>query len=487
MRICVSIVEESVEGAARAVAEAKDGGADLVEVRFDLMPSLPTDLSPFKALDIPKIATLRTASQGGRFSGTERARLGLYQSCLRSGFDMVDLELGSPLLERRDRELRHAGVICSYHDHQGTPSPSSILERLVLASAKETLPKAAFQVRGAKDLLSIADAARLYSSTGKEFVLIGMGEMGELTRLRADRLGCAYTYASLAQGKEAAPGQLDLATMRSLSDDAPILGIIGHPLGHTLSPRLHHAALKEVGLGGRYLRLDVAPEELEDFLQVALEYDIRGFNVTIPHKEAIVPLLDRLDGSADKVGAVNTVLLQDGQLIGHNTDAHGVEMTFREMGVEAKGKKALVVGAGGAAKACCSFLSASGAKVSVYNRTRQRAEDLAKRFRGCRATDLESMTLERFDIVVNCTPLGMAGFPSGLPLPESVLGEGQFVMDTVYNPPETELLRVAKAKGALTANGERMLAHQALRSFSLWTGKDPGVEVMYRALREASG
>jgi len=487
MKICVSIVEEDVQRAAAAAVEASQGGADLVEVRFDLMPSLPHDLSAFKKLAVPKVATLRLASQGGRYAGSERARLEFYQLALRSGFDMVDLELGSALLDRRDKELRDAGVICSYHDLERTPPASEILHKLIEASSVEALPKAAFNVTRVQDLLSIADAARMFSSTEREFLLIGMGQLGELTRLRADGLGCAFTYASLSKGKEAAPGQVDLGTMRRLSESRTLLGIIGDPLSHTKSPAMHEAAFAETGVPGRYLSFPLKTEELEDFLQVAVEYDLRGFNVTIPHKESIIPLLDRLDPSADRVRAVNTVLIESGEFIGHNTDVHGIEMTFKESGIQPKGKRALVVGAGGAARACCAFLSSAGAKVSVYNRTREKAEALARSFRNCRTTDLDSISIDEHDIIINCTPVGMKGFPDEMSVPPAALREGQFVMDTVYNPPETRLLREAKARGAVVANGERMLVHQALRSFELWTAKVPSYEVMARAVREAMG
>ncbi|MEM0448234.1 MAG: shikimate dehydrogenase [Methanomassiliicoccales archaeon] len=484
-KICVSVMEQDLKAAAQAVQAAKEGGADLVEIRFDAMPSLPQDLACLKRIDIPKIATLRLASHGGRFEGGEEERLRFFRKCLRSGFDLLDAELGSQLMKHRYRELKRASMICSYHDFSGTPPPSSIVEKLVLASSKEALPKAAFMIRGARDLLSLARAAKMYSATGKQFVLIGMGEMGELTRIRADRLGCAFTYASLCKGKETAPGQIDLATMRSFSKDSIVLGIVGHPLGHTLSPTMHQAALRAAGISGKYLRFDLPPEELEDFIDVVLEYEIKGFNVTIPYKESIIPLLDQADSSAEVVGAVNTVVVRGGRLIGHNTDVYGIESTFKEKSIEPRSKRALVIGAGGAARAACSFLTSAGAEVWIYNRTQARAEALAKAFQGCAALGEDSLRKTEFDIIINCTPVGMEGFPKQLPLPIETLRPGQFVMDTIYNPPETELLRFAKQRGAITANGESMLVHQAARSFALWTDAQVGVEVMLSAIREA--
>jgi 3-dehydroquinate dehydratase/shikimate dehydrogenase len=483
-KICVSIVEPDVEGAMAAARSAKENGADLVEVRFDLMPSLPQDLSAFKQVDIPKIATLRPVAQGGRFAGKESTRLEFFQRALRSGFEMLDLELGSSLMEKRERELRKAGVICSHHDFEGTPSSATILDLLIRASSGDALPKAAFTIKNCKDLLTIAEAARMFSATEKEFVLIGMGELGALTRVCADTLGCAFTYASLEKGREAASGQLDLQTMKRLSSNKTVVGIVGDPVAHSLSPQMHQAAFLEVDIPGIYLKFNARQNELEDFLQVADEYGMKGFNVTIPHKEHVASLLDRLSPSAMQVGAVNTVVIEDGEFVGHNTDVHGVEMTFKSNEVDPKGKKALLLGAGGAARACMAYLSGAGAKVSIYNRTRSRAEELCRSFRNCQAIDFDTLT-DDYEIIINSTPMGMRGFPAELPAPESVLRQGQFVLDLVYNPSSTPFIEAARRAGASTANGELMLVHQAMKAFELWTGISPSYAAMSSSLKEA--
>jgi len=484
MRTCVSIVDSRPEDALRSAMLAEEKGADMVELRFDLMSPLPTQLSGFSSVRVPRIATLRLAAQGGKFTGSEKDRLAFFQAAMKAGFHLIDLESASSLWERREKELRGAHLICSYHDFEKTPRAGAILEMMVKASSREAIPKAAFQVNGVGDLLSIIDAARMFSATGKEFVLIGMGELGEVTRVCADRIGCAFTYASLEKGKEAAPGQLDLESMRRLKEERFITGIIGHPLSHSLSPAMHNSAFLAAGVSGRYLAFPVKPEELEIFLQVAVELDLKGFNVTIPHKESIIPLLDGLDATAELVGAVNTVVLEGGDAVGHNTDAHGVAMTFKEHGLEVKGKKALILGAGGAAKAACAALAGQGARIAIHNRTKPKAESLAKRFKNAHAVTLEDAQRESFDLVINCTPLGMKGFPDELPISPAVFHAGQFVMDTIYNPPNTRFLQEAQKRGARTANGETMLLHQALRSFEIWTGKVPPTEPMARALKE---
>jgi len=484
MRTCVSIIDNNPEEALNSAKLAEQRGADMVELRFDLMSPLPTQLGGFSSVHIPKIATLRLASQGGRYTRSEKDRLAFFQSAMKAGFHLIDLESSSPLWDRREKELRGAHLICSYHDFERTPSGGAILEMMVKASSGAAIPKAAFRVNEIKDLLSIIDAARMFSATGKEFVLIGMGELGEVTRVCADRIGSAFTYASLEKGREAAPGQVDLDSLRRLQDGKVITGIIGHPLSHSLSPAMHESAFLACGIPGRYLTFPVRGDELETFLQVAVEVEMRGFNVTIPHKESIVPLLDRLDPTAEAVRAVNTVVLEGGDAIGYNTDVHGIVMALKEHGVEVKGRKALVLGAGGAARAACAALAGQGARITVANRTRAKAESLAQRFKNIHAVPVEDAQRESFDLVINCTPLGMKGFPDELPISPVIFHEGQFVMDTIYNPPLTRLLQEAQKRGAQIANGESMLVHQALRSFEIWTGKVPPAESMARALRE---
>ncbi|MDD1743081.1 MAG: type I 3-dehydroquinate dehydratase, partial [Methanomassiliicoccales archaeon] len=310
-RICVSIIEEAPEAALEAARKATGMGADMVEFRFDRMKQLPSNFDLFRRIQVPKIATLRTVQQGGSFNGSEQDRLAFFRSAIRAGFEFIDLEHDSPLLGRTDTELKGAKVICSYHDLNATPSAKAVVDILVRCAAQADVPKAAFMVGSVSALLELVDAARLFSFTEKEFSLIGMGELGELTRICAPQMGIGFTYASLERGKEAAPGQVDLKTMKWLAGERLITGIIGFPLSHTLSPAMHNAAFAALGLPGRYVVLPTQAHELETLMQVAVELDLRGFNVTIPHKQSIIPLLDRLDASAERVGAVNTVLIEE--------------------------------------------------------------------------------------------------------------------------------------------------------------------------------
>jgi shikimate dehydrogenase len=225
-------------------------------------------------------------------------------------------------------------------------------------------------------------------------------------------------------------------------------------------------------------------DELEDFLDVVEALGIRGFNVTIPHKESIVPLLDRVDPVAERIGAVNTVVNEDGSLVGRNTDVIGVERTFERHNVDVNGRTSLILGAGGASRSVLSFLTAKGADVDITNRTMGKAESLAKVY-GVNAVNTRVAEEKQYDVIVNCTPLGMKGFPQEMSISPHVLHEGQFVMDTVYNPTVTPLLAEASRKNAVAVNGKDMLIYQAMASFEMWTGKAVEYDVMEKAFREA--
>ncbi len=482
MRVCVSIVEDGVKEAVAAGLAAQEKGADLLEVRFDRMVKLPEDLSAFRKLTVPRIATLRTEAQGGGSQHTDEDRLRFFRRAIRIGFDYIDLEHDSPLIYRMGRDLRSVGLICSYHDLQGTPSTSRVLDALITTASRGDLAKAAFRVNSVTDLRHLVEASRMFSATGNKFVLLGMGELGEITRVMSDAFGSAFTYASLERGKEAAPGQVDIATLKTLGDRPIVSGLTGHPLGHSRSPALHQAAFRSLELPGRYLSFPATAEELPDLMYLVRELGVRGLNVTIPHKEGVMKLLDEIDPLARRVGAVNTIVNKGGRLLGRNTDVSGLERALLAAGADPRGKSVLVVGAGGAARACCLVLERRGADIWVTNRTASRAVEVARDFsaRVAGHGDVGHMT---FDMIVNCTPLGMGGFPDELPVDPAVFRSGQWAVDMIYNPETTPFLRAAAERGAKTLSGMEMLIYQAMDAFETWTGQRPPYEAMAAGAR----
>lgn len=278
-----------------------------------------------------------------------------------------------------------------------------------------------------------------------------------------------------------------------------MVGVIGWPVSHSVSPAMHNAAFAALGLDWCYLPLPVPVEphtRIGEAVRGLLALGLRGANVTVPHKQAVLDHLDWLTPAAQAIGAVNTIRVEaDGQLSGDNTDARGFIADLHEHGVELAGKRALVVGAGGSARAIVYGLAEAGCQsLAIFNRTAEKAHDLAMdirtvfpfcRFSGHPGFDDLAVMASEADLVVNCTSLGMTPNVDGLPwLEEVAFRPEQTVYDLVYNPPQTRLLHKATADGAHAINGLGMLIWQGALAFERWTGQMPPVDVMRGAAEE---
>ena len=272
------------------------------------------------------------------------------------------------------------------------------------------------------------------------------------------------------------------------------LAVIGSPIEHSLSPAMQNAAIRAAGLDFVYVALPVSPEGLEDGVRGLLALGFRGFNVTIPHKSAIIPLLDEVDEAARAIGAVNTVVQEAGRLRGFNTDAEGFVEALLARGVSLAGKRAVLFGAGGAARAALyGLLRAGAACVTLGVRNAPKARPLAEafgRYGEVRLFDWHEAAFSRAvadaDLVVNTTPLGMAPQTEGAPpVPWTAVRTETFFYDVIYTPAKTQFLQRAEALGCPTLNGEAMLVGQGAAAFRLWTGVRPDFSVMAHALREA--
>jgi len=260
---------------------------------------------------------------------------------------------------------------------------------------------------------------------------------------------------------------------------------------------MHNAAFKKLGLDYLYVLFRVRKEELGKAVEGMRALNMRGLNVTIPHKVAVMPLLDELDSLVEKIGAVNTIVNDDGVLTGYNTDATGFLQPLLERGVEPEGKNTIILGAGGASRAISFILAERGAELVILNRKSGRAEELAQRIsqtfkKEVKAQELNitnlSMVLGRADILINSTSVGMSPDIDGTPVPGRVLKPGLVVFDIVYNPLKTRLLREAEAAGAPTIIcGLDMLAWQGALAFEKWTGQKAPLELMKREVIKASG
>lgn len=264
-----------------------------------------------------------------------------------------------------------------------------------------------------------------------------------------------------------------------------IFGIVGHPVEHSLSPAMHNAAYKALGIDAEYRRFDIDPKNPEDLANFCYETDlnhIAGFSVTMPYKEAVMDYLDNVEVLAKNVASVNTVQNAKFVLNGFNTDATGAIKALQEK-TKINGKKALVLGAGGAARAIIYALREFGAEVFVFNRTPDKAITIAKRF------DVETIEFRKikeagFDIIVNSTPVGMFPHVNESLLTADQIKKGAVVMDIITHPIQTQLLKEAKKGGAETISGERMLLHQAADQFVIWFNRPAPYEAMEKALYE---
>jgi shikimate dehydrogenase len=245
---------------------------------------------------------------------------------------------------------------------------------------------------------------------------------------------------------------------------------------------MHNAAYAALGLDAVFLAFDVPSARLADAIAGARALGVRQLAVSIPHKESVLALLDEVDETARRIGAVNTVTLRDGRLRGANTDWLGVARAL-ERETELGGRRAVVLGAGGTARAATFALRERGARVSVLNRTAARAEALARELGAEDAGPLEALEKLDYEVLVNTTPVGLGSDAS--PVPAALLRRGAVVLDAVYDPPETRLLKDARARGARPVSGKWMLVEQAVEQIRLWSGRTPPAEVLARAFDEA--
>lgn len=265
-----------------------------------------------------------------------------------------------------------------------------------------------------------------------------------------------------------------------------IYGIVGHPVERSLSPAMHNAAYKALGIDAEYRRFDIDSKNPEDLANFCYETDVNGvagFSVTMPYKEVIMDYVDNVEVLAKQISSVNTVKNENSHLNGYNTDAIGAIQALLEK-TEIKDKSALVLGAGGAARAIIYVLREYGAKVAVFNRTPEKAETLAEAF-GVKTIGFREIKKACFDIIVNCTPIGMTPQAGQSLLTADQIKKGSVVMDIITDPLETQLLKEAKKAGAIPVSGERMLLHQAAGQFELWFDRPAPFEAMEKALYEA--
>ena len=362
-------------------------------------------------------------------------------------------------------------IVASYHDYEKTPDAERV--RSILSSQDSDVSKGAFQVNCLRDLVSIADAAKNFP---KRHVVLGMGALGTVTRIRQSLLGNEFSFGYV--GEPTAPGQLSVDEMSALNDDCILLGIIGNPVSKSKSPKMQNAAMKAAGINGRYLPFEV--DNLDLVEEVIRSYDIRGMNVTIPFKQEIMDHIDVVDKHASSIGAVNTIVNNNGRLEGYNTDVVGIAKALEVADIDPEDGRVLILGSGGAARACAHYMLSRNCDITITGRNRDTGMELAKEFGG-EYKHGSSVSVRMYDLIVNCTPIGM--YSNGpYPINVSSMDHSQAVFDMVYGA-STPLVTEAAHKGCKIAYGIDMLAGQGAASFSMWTGVNDSFDIMRRELQ----
>jgi len=465
--LCVSLTAETTEETLASL-HAPTRAFDVAELRLDYTRE-PDVRRLLDGRPCPVIVTNRPVREGGRWAGDEGRRIALLEEADRLGADFVDVELDALPRFRRQGKAR---LIVSYHNFEETPADiAAIASRIEHTEAD--IVKIATQAKSLRDNLAIF---RLLRVARKPTIAVTMGEHGHVSRVLGPKFGAFLVFASLEAGREAAPGQVPVADLlglygfRRIGPATRVYGVIANPVAHSMSPAIHNAAFQHAGLDAVYLPFRV--DSPADFIPAFRELPVEGYSVTIPHKETVIPLLDEVEPLARRIGAVNTIVRRDGRLCGSNTDwsaAVGAVTGGLPEGDSLAGKSVLLLGAGGAARAMAFGLAERGARVVIANRTHERAVRLAAEV-GCAAVPLDAAGSVAYDILVNGTSLGMHPRVDETPLDAARLRPGALVFDSVYNPPETRLLREARAAGCRTVNGLEMFVNQAVEQFELWTG-----------------
>jgi 3-dehydroquinate dehydratase/shikimate dehydrogenase len=486
-RVCVAVTgSDPAELIEKAESLVRD--SPFLEFRLDYLPkplmALPKikrffEMSPHAVV----IATCRRAASGGKFRGSIASQLDVLGKAAGAGCQLIDVELQTAVKckpEQIQKLRSRAALILSFHDFHATKKLDE-----TLAKMRKTSADFYKVVSTATTLYDNVAMMRFLEKESDQHSLVGlcMGEQGIISRVLGVRAGSAFTFAAVSPDERTAPGQVTALDLRSVyrieQVDAAtrMYGVVGDPIAHSLSPAIMNTAFRRENVNGVYLALHA--KTLKDLLACVREIPIHGLSITMPYKEAILEHLDNTDSHTTKIGACNTVVrAQDGKLYGFNTDTAGIVRPL-EQRITLEGAKVLVLGAGGAARAAVFGLKERGCEVFILNRSLATAQKLARRAkaRTLKRVDLKKST---FDVIINATPLGM-GNTKDTPLNENEIN-ARYVFDMIYDPPETRLMKLAKARGAQLIPGIEMFVHQAARQFEIWTGKPAPWDDMLRVV-----
>jgi 3-dehydroquinate dehydratase/shikimate dehydrogenase len=483
--ICVSIARtrhRMMMAEHKALAER---GAKLVELRIDWLARDPDVPRLLKDRPTPVIVTCRRAQDGGKWRGTEEERQRLLRTAIVSGVDYIDLEDDiAKSIPRYGKTKR----IVSHHDFNGTPEHVEEIWA-EMAEMKPDIIKLVTLASSASDCIRVL---KLVQNAKIPTVAFCMGEFGVWSRIVCAKLGSPFSYAAFSPDREVAPGQLSYQDMagiynyESINAETRLFGVIGDPIGHSLSPLLHNRAMRKIGFNGVYVPIRIARDQLTRTLNDLDELNFRGLSVTIPHKEAVLVKFPKCEEIVRQIGAANTLFRdQTNEWQSFNTDYQAaldsVKLGLRP-GDTLEGKRVLLMGAGGVARAIGMGIVRAGGVLVICSRTSTRSKALAAEL-SCRSITWENRGSEFADILINCTPVGMSPNMDETPFHSNWLRDGMIVFDTIYTPENTLLIKESKARGCTTVTGVEMFIRQAAAQFERFTGQAAPLDEFRDTLR----
>jgi|TARA_B100001964_G_scaffold244798_1_gene327985 3-dehydroquinate dehydratase/shikimate dehydrogenase len=486
--ICIPITAKTVEKAIEDLKEAEKI-VDLVELRIDYIKNIDNEKLE-KLIQSKKnkiIVTCRSKSLGSNFKGNEKERIDLLKKAVELDADLIDIELesGNGTIKGLIKNKNKTRIIVSHHNSKETPKLEELNDKY--SEIKKLNPDIVKIVTNAKSVNDNFKIFRLLKGKN-DLIAFCMELRGHISRILAPKYGSLVTFASSGNEKESAPGQITIDEMKnvynidSIDKDTKVVGIIGEFAEDSMSKYMHNPSFKEEKLNYVYVPFKVEKEELKEFIKNMREFNFRGSSVTIPHKVEVMKYIDEVDDTAEKVGAVNTLVENDGKLNGYNTDYYGAVQALKEK-TPLKEKEVFVIGTGGAGRAVVYGLKKENAEVTVTDINAGKAKLLAKEF-DVKFENIEKMEelVKKNEIIINATSVGMTPNINESIIKEKDLVKGTLIMDVVYNPVNTKFVQHAKNAGCKTVTGDRMLIHQAIGQFKLWTGKEPDFKLMESAL-----
>ncbi|MFO0879214.1 MAG: type I 3-dehydroquinate dehydratase [Gemmataceae bacterium] len=540
-RICV-VIGRTRHGMVQAeIQAAAKQGARLLEIRLDYLKKAPDFKRLLDNKPCPMIATVRRPPDGGKWDSSEEARLMTIRQAIVAGFDWIDLE--TDVIDKVPRFGKVRRIV-SYHNFREMPQDLEKIHQRMCAQDADVV-KIVARAQSPSDNLRVL---ALVQKATKPTIAFCSNDMGFPSRILQAKYGAPWTYAAFNKERNIAPGIPSLLEMQriyhyhEIDAKTEVYGVIGDPVAHSLSPLIHNAAFRKAGINAVYLPFRVPRDTLADFLGTFHALPVRGFSVTIPHKEAAAELADKKDTTVQRTQAANTLVRTTDGYSAFNTDYGGFLQTLRDflpkfalaprepevnptlppsvitaninlppgaltttrpggastditqaataattttpVDAQIQGRIALVLGAGGVARAVAHALHREGALVTIANRTSDRAQQLAGEI-GCRHVEWNARHSTLCDLVVNCTSIGMHPNVDDSPLHHSYLKPGLIVFDTVYTPETTLLVKEARDRGCHIITGVEMFIRQAALQFEHFTGRPAPVALFQQVIRKA--